>query len=224
MDNSQRNCPLDSDQRNAAEHAASRLLQNNLRYFIGKPYSLEQARELIQYANKIGMWTITTNILGFPYEKADSIKATIDFAKHSGTDFACFFLLVPQPTSEVYQYFKKEGLLDIDNFLDTGNISSEEFEKINYILNDAGCNTLYFSKEELKKIQKSAYRSFIIHRALTYLFNPLRLIRKVHSREDFFYVLKLLRRGASVFYRTLNPFNIKSGDFFYADTKKQLQE
>ncbi len=193
------------------------------REFLGKPYSLNQAKELIQYANKIGMWTNCTNIIGFPYENLNSIMETIDFAKKCGTDFACFFLLIPQPTSDVYGYFKKEGLLDFDSFFESVEFDEEQFEKINYILNETGCDTVLFKKEELSRLQKHAYRSFIIYRAMTYLFNPLKLIRKVHSLEDLRYILRMVSKGLRIFSRTLNPLYKKSSDYLYVKSKASVQ-
>ena len=192
------------------------------RKFLGKPYPLRQAKEIIQYANKIGMWTICTNIIGFPYEKANSIRDTIKFAKKSGTDFATFFLLIPQPTSDVYHYFRKENLLNFDRFFEKLKLSGNEFEKINYILNETGCDTKYFKKEELRKIQKAAYREFLVYRFFDYLFHPNRIFRKIHSREDFYYVLRLIYQGIKILVRTINPLNLKSSDFLYK--KEALNE
>lgn len=189
------------------------------RRFLGKPYSLNQAKEIIKYANKIGMWTICTNILGFPYEDLNSINDTINFAKKCSTDFACFYLLIPQPTSDVYNYFRKEGLLNLDNYFESGEGNEEEFAKVNYILNETGCDTIYFNKEKLNYLQRQAYRTFMIYRAFTYLSNPLIIIRKIHSLEDFRYILHLLLKGFEIFYRTLNPLNKKSSDFIYAESK-----
>lgn len=193
------------------------------RKFIGKPHSLQQAKELIKYANKIGIWTMITNIIGFPYENLDSILRTIKFAKTSGTDFACFFLLIPQPTSAVYDYFRKEGLLNFDNFFESDNFDEEAFRQINYALNETGCDTVYFKKEELSRLQKNAYRSFIIYRGLTFLLNPLKLIRKIHSLEELRYVLKLFMMGPGVFMRTLNPLHKKSSDYLYASTTVKIE-
>lgn len=192
------------------------------RKFLGKPYSLKQAEELIQYANRIGMWTICTNIIGFPYENLNSINQTIDFAKKCGTDFASFYLLIPQPTSEVYQYFKKEGLLNFDSFFESDGFDEEGFEKINYILNETGCDTVYFKKEELNRLQKRAYRSFFIYRAITYLLNPLKLARKIHSIEDLKYILRLFNKGFEIFFRTLNPLYKKSSDYLYPKSKVKI--
>ena len=68
---------------------------------------------------------------------------TYKFAVDCGTDFACFYLLIPQPTSEVYKYFDEK-------------LINEES------LNETGCDTDYFTKEELQVIQKKFYRNFII--------------------------------------------------------------
>ncbi len=192
------------------------------RKFLGKPYLLSQAKKIIRDANKLGMWTICTNIIGFPYEKMNSIRDTINFAKKSGTDFATFYLLIPQPTADVYQYFRKEGLLNFDRFFEDLKVDSEEFERVNYILNETGADTVYFKKEELREIQKKAYREFILHRGLTYVFNPRRILQKIRSFEDLRYVLKLLSHGLKIILRTLSPFYLKSSDFLYQ--KETLKE
>lgn len=192
------------------------------RQFLGKPYPLSQAKKMIETANRLGLWTICTNIIGFPYEKMNSIKKTIEFAKKSGTDFATFYLLIPQPTSDVYQYFRKEGLLNFDRFFEDLKVDGEEFERINYILNETGADTKYFKKEELREIQKKAYREFILDRGFSYLFHPQRILWKIRSKEDLFYVLKLLKIGGQIVLRTLNPLYLKSSDFLYK--KEALKE
>ncbi len=192
------------------------------RKFLGKPFPLEQAKHLIQHANRIGMWTNCTNILGFPYETRESIRDTVAFAKTCGTDFACFYLLIPQPTSDVYQFFKKEGLLNFDAYFEQDEPNEAEFEKINLVLNETGSDTTVFKHEELSRLQKEAYRSFLLYRATTFLLNPLHLIRKIHSREDFFYILRMVRLGLSVVFRTMNPRFKKSSDFLYAKSTTRV--
>lgn len=179
------------------------------RNFIGKPYKLTQAKELIQYANKIGMWTICTNILGFPYETKRSMYDTIRFAEKSGTDFATFFLLAPHVTSDVYSYFKKEGLLDFDFIFNDNVFDEEKYEEMNKIVNDGGVPTKYYTSDDLKKIQIKAYRSFIIYRAITYL-NSLRLLRKIRSLEDFKYTLRLIFIGFKILIRSFHKKSTKA--------------
>jgi len=181
-----------------------------IRKFLGKPFPLYQAKEMIQYANKIGMWTICTNILGFPYETKEAMADTVKFAKISGSDFVTFFILAPHVTSDVYSYFKKEGLLDFDFIFSNNEFDQKKYEEMNRILDDRGTPTKYFSAEEIKQIQVKAYRSFIIYRAFSFL-NPLRLLRKIHSKEDFKYAMRLVLTGLKIF--------IKS---FYKRTTKAL--
>ena len=183
------------------------------RKFLGKPYSLDQAKEMIRYANKIGLWTICTNILGFPYETKEAMEDTIRFSKKSGTDFAAFYLLAPQVTSEVYDIFKKEGLLNFDFIFNDNIFDIEKYNEMNKIVNDGGTPTKYFTSEEIKEIQMRAYKSFIIYRALTFL-NPLRLLRKIRSLEDLKYAVRLINIG----------FKIMMKSFYKKTTKALLYE
>lgn len=171
--------------------------------FIGKPYPLSHAKELIRHANKIGLWTICTNILGFPYETKEAMQDTVNFAKTSGTDFAAFYLLAPHLTSDVYGYFRDEGLLDYDMVFSDNWMDDEKYEKMFRSLYVGGFPTKYMTAEELKKVQLKAYREFMLHRAVSYLLNPLKLIRKMYSLESFFYVLKLIGAGFAIVTRSM---------------------
>lgn len=181
------------------------------RKFLGKPYPLQQAEEMIRYANKIGMWTICTNILGFPYETQEAMEDTIKFARRCGTDFAAFYLLSPMVTSDVYECFKKEGLLDFDGIFKDNIFDEKRYEEMNRIINDGGTPTKYFSGEELKQMQIKAYRRFIIYRVITYIINPLHLFRKIRSTEDLRYAARLILVGFKIFLKT-----------FYKKTTKAL--
>jgi len=72
-----------------------------------------------------------------------------------------------------------------------------KYEEMNRILDDRGTPTKYFTADEIKQIQVKAYRSFIIYRAFTFL-NPLRLLRKIRSQEDFKYTMRLIFIGAGI--------------------------
>jgi hypothetical protein len=159
------------------------------------------------------MWTICTNILGFPYETGKAMEDTIRFAQQSGTDFATFYLLAPIVTSDVYSFFKKEGLLNFDYIFNDNIFDEEKYEEMNKIVNDGGVPTKYYSSEELKEIQIKAYRSFVIYRAITYL-NPLRLLRKIRSIEDCKYTIRLVFTG----------FQILMKSFYKKTTKALLYE
>lgn len=145
------------------------------RRWVGKPYSLDQAKELTEYANKIGLWTLATNIIGFPYETKEQINRTLNFAIDSGVDIALFFRLGLRPGAPVYEIFKAEGWLPKDlRVLFTENLSVD---------------TKYIKGSELVQIQKQMYETFYQKRWRSWKAIP-RLLRKVHSIEDLRYVIR----------------------------------
>lgn len=173
------------------------------REFIGKIYPLAMAKEMIKYANSVGLWTITTNIIGFPYETRKQIQNTVDFAKDCEADFACFFNLIPHASSRVYPYFIKEKLF-------------KETDDLTAIMNEGGCDTLHFKAAELKVLQTLAYKEFIMHKIKFYLTHPLAIINKIKSWQDLFYVLKLVWLGAAMAYRSITTkISTTSKDFIY---------
>ncbi|HDZ00221.1 MAG TPA: radical SAM protein [Nitrospirae bacterium] len=167
------------------------------REFIGwkKNFKLEQGKRIIDYANKIGLWTISTFIIGFPYEDEKSINDTIDFAVNSNTDFAAFFLLMPFPGTKAYSTFKKEGLLDFDDLLDPSVEAREsQYEKLGATLAQKGCQTKHFTPEELQNFLSKAYAIFLSARFKRFL-NPLHILRKINSLKGLKYVLRLVLVG-----------------------------
>lgn len=147
-----------------------------MRRWVGKPFSLDQAKELTQYANRIGLWTLATNIIGFPYERKEQINDTINFAINSDVDFALFFRLGPRPGTPVYEIFKKEGWLPKNE----RELYSES----------VACETKYIKGKQLYQIQNEAYSRFLKKRFFSFL-NPGRILRKIHTIEDFKYILGL---------------------------------
>jgi anaerobic magnesium-protoporphyrin IX monomethyl ester cyclase len=75
-----------------------------VRKFIGKNHSLDQAKQVIKWANQLGMWTIATTIIGFPGETKEQMLDTLEFVKSSGVDFATFFTLDVYPTADIAKY------------------------------------------------------------------------------------------------------------------------
>jgi len=155
------------------------------------------------------------------------LEDTIKFAKQCGTDFAAFFLLVPHVTADVYQDFKKEGLLDYDRFFSGESYAQEEYEKMSVMINDGGTPTKFFSAADLKTIQMRAYRSFLLYRVGSYLANPFHILRKIRSLEDFMYMMRLAKVGIRIFFASFRSkttkgllYSIPSGDF---KTKRPLK-
>ncbi|MCX9011222.1 MAG: radical SAM protein [Candidatus Methanoperedens sp.] len=162
------------------------------REFIGKTFPLDQAKQIIKHANRIGLWTLCTFIIGFPYEEENSIKDTINFAVESDSDFVIFFLLGPFPGTKVYEIFKKEGLLDFDwIFGEAATAATEEqYAQLGQALASRGTDTKHFTRSELQGYLSSAYAAFMRQRLKSFL-NPLRVARKIRSFEDLRYALRL---------------------------------
>jgi len=146
-----------------------------LRKWVGKPYDLDQAKELLRYANSIGMWTLSTNIIGFPFETEEQLKRTLKYAIDSDVDLALFFRLGPRPGTPIYNIFKKKGWLMKDKHM----LFSE----------DVACRTKYFSGTQIIKWQQEMYRKFLIKRWFN-LGAIFRIVKKIRNVEDFLYVIR----------------------------------
>jgi len=79
--------------------------------FMRKPVSLKHAKKIIDICNKIGIWTWSTFVIGFPDETREDIEKTINFAKKSGLNFVTFYVAQPYPGTEMYDIYEKKGLL-----------------------------------------------------------------------------------------------------------------
>lgn len=147
---------------------------DTLHNFIGKHYDYKKAKDIIKFAAKIGLWTVGTFIIGFPYETRKKIEDTIDYALSTDLDFAIFYIANPFPGTPLYDIYLKEGLLP----------SGGAYEVVR------GCKTKYFSHEELKTIQGEAFSRFLKSR----LKKPWRFIYKIKSLEDLIYTFRLGRQ------------------------------
>lgn len=163
--------------------------------FIRKSYiDLERTKQLIKYCNSIGLWTLASFVLGFPYETKRDIEQTIEYSIDCDIDMASYFIATPYPGTELYEIYKKEGLLsdsESDNILTwTASVSN------------ITCDTKVFSKVEVQSFKRLAEKEFYKRRFISFL-NPLRVTRKIHSWEEFKYFLKMLRIRAGLFWNIL---------------------
>lgn len=182
---------------------------------IKKRIDLDRAKEVISQANKLGFWTSATFIIGFPHETMKEIKATIDFAMESNMDFAIFYLLWPQPGTEVYEILKQQGLIDMDAYIDP---HSDDWYKLSLIYSN-GFKTLLFSNEELQSILSRAYKEFLIYKLFS-LQTYFNLLRKIKSVEDIIYMLHLITIPMGMLRKMI--FGKKLSNVSIMDTRKNL--
>ncbi len=149
--------------------------------FMRKPVSLEHARKIIAICNKLGIWTWSTFVVGFPDEDMKEIQKTIDFAKNSGLNFATFYIAQPYPGTDLCDIYEKEGLL-------------KKGLNLHSSVTETQYDTHYFSAEQLRTLQKKAYSDFIKHRMIRYL-NPVHLynefLNRLRTFEDVKYIFRM---------------------------------
>jgi anaerobic magnesium-protoporphyrin IX monomethyl ester cyclase len=154
----------------------------NTQKFIRKEHiDLDKSKELIRYCNKIGIWTHSTFIVGFPYEKEWDIERTIDYAVHCGVDMATFFIATPYPGTEMYDIYKSENLLP-----EIG--ASNALEWLGAV-DKSMCNTKHLTVEQVEKFVSNAQRRVYSNRAAAFL-NPLRVFPKIKGVDEMKYFFR----------------------------------
>jgi anaerobic magnesium-protoporphyrin IX monomethyl ester cyclase len=115
-----------------------------------KDISPERVREVVDYSKKIGFSILGFFLLGFPGETRDSIEDTIRYSLELPLDYVQFSLLVPFPDTEIYEYYKANGLGD---YWQEYTLDAEQERKIELIGTQV-------SREEAGQYLKYAYRKF----------------------------------------------------------------
>lgn len=78
---------------------------------INKGATTQQARNAVRWAKEAGMETSGFFMLGLPEDTIETMEQTIDFACSLGLDYAKATILVPLPSTPVFDEFEKKGLL-----------------------------------------------------------------------------------------------------------------
>lgn len=98
---------------------------------IHKDITLEQCRNAAKWAREAGLETVGYFMLGLPGETEETMKKTIDFAIELGLDYAKATIMLPFPSTEIYDEMKKKGLIKTEdwskyNFHDTSYVYDHE--------------------------------------------------------------------------------------------------
>lgn len=156
--------------------------------FIKKDLDLDQAREMLAYANKIGLWTVSTFIFGFPYQDQQQIDDSVDFALTSGTDFATFYTLMPFNDTPLWKVLKEEDMVDEEDFL----------ADIGYYLSTRGLDSKHFTHQEIQSLANGATRKMLKRQVVRVLSDPGHYLRKIGSFEDLGYFARLLKNYLAI--------------------------
>jgi len=93
------------------ESGSQEILRN-----IKKGITLEKSRRFMKGAKKAGILVHGCFVAGNPGETKDTLKQTLDFAMELKTDTVQFFPMMVYPGTEAYEWTKKNGYLDTEDF------------------------------------------------------------------------------------------------------------
>lgn len=118
--------------------------------FIGKGITVEQALHAVSAARKAGLRTLGSFVIGFPYETAEDIKATIKFSNRVGVDLAQFTVATPYPGTRLWEIALKENLL-----------LTRDWRKFTTV--DVVMRNLHLTAEQIQRLFLWAYIYFYLH-------------------------------------------------------------
>lgn len=166
----------------------------------GKQHNWDKLQTTVDYANKIGLWTAATFIIGFPDETEEDFLKTLNKAKTLNLDFAVFYLLVPQPGTKIYSVYKAKKLLDFDPYIDP-TYSGTDFSRLAVVYSN-GFPTERFTLSELQDWLAKIYKSYFIYK-VTSPKTYLNLVRKCRDIEDAIYIYGLAKVGIRMAYNAI---------------------
>lgn len=120
---------------------------------VKKGIKVEQSVRAVRWARQAGIRVRTTFILGLPTETPEETRATVEFAKHLGADFAKFSLATPYPGTELCRLAEQMGLL-----------TSHDWSRASSMAGFSTYEPLFVPEgrtgEEMKRWQRRAMREF----------------------------------------------------------------
>ena len=84
---------------------------DNILKSINKGTTTQQARNAVSWAKAAGMETAGFFMLGLPEDSVETMEQTINFACELDLDYAKATILVPLPSTPIFEEFEKKGLL-----------------------------------------------------------------------------------------------------------------
>lgn len=141
---------------------------------IRKDINLEKILKSAQWAREAGMVTVGFFMVGLPYETAESVRKTVDFAKRMNPHIANFMMAVPFYGTPLYKLIEEKGkfITDTKNGISSGFYGTEAFFELGGL-----------KKDEIEYFYKKVYKDFY--------FRPskiLDLLGTVRSRKELIWL------------------------------------
>lgn len=151
---------------------------------VKKGITLDQARNAFKLCKEVGIETWGFFMLGLPGDNEKTIRKTIDFAKELDPDIAKFHITIPLPGTELFDMWKKQGIIKSEDWDDYGIHTSNVIELPN------------ISMKRLKKLHKQAYKEFYLRPK--YIFKYLKRI------NSFTRLINSIKAGSTIIKYTIN--------------------
>ncbi len=126
----------------AVESASERIQK-----LIKKHLNLEKTLKVIEESNRVNILTRGFFMFGFPGEREEEIKKTINYACSSLLHIAMFYIVIPFKGTELYELVK-------------GRINQESYKSSDYEYIASRFNLSDVTSEKLRRMQATAYRRF----------------------------------------------------------------
>lgn len=116
---------------------------------LNKQTTIEKIKKTFELTKELDVRTIASAVLGMPGDNRQSIKNTIKFVKSLNPSYAVFSLATPYPGTRFYMKAREENLIKITDW--------SKYSLMSPVLETMDC-----SLDELKKLQRKAFREFYL--------------------------------------------------------------
>ncbi|MDI6866082.1 radical SAM protein [Methanoculleus sp.] len=140
---------------------------------VKKGTHIDQIKHVFATAHDLGMRTIASAAIGLPGETRETANKTIKFVKSLKPSFALFSVATPYPGTDFFSKVREDGSLQMD---------WSQYDLLSSVV-----ETSSLTREEIKKLQRKAFRDFYLR--------PSYLIQGL--RREGFYFLKIVKSALS---------------------------
>jgi len=116
---------------------------------VNKQVTIDKIRRAFAISKENNIRTIASVVLGMPGDTKDSIGRTIKFVRELNPSYAIFSLATPYPGTRFYQEAMENNLIKVKDW--------SKYTLLSPVLETVDC-----SLQELKKLQKNAFRQFYL--------------------------------------------------------------
>lgn len=116
---------------------------------VKKRTTINKVKSAFDLARRYDIRTIASVVLGMPGDSRENILKTINFVKSLNPNYAIFSLATPYPGTLFYKEAVSENLIKVNDW--------SKYTLLSPVLETMDC-----SLEELKRLQKKAFRSFYL--------------------------------------------------------------